>query len=126
MIISLDFETFYRKGYGFRTHTTESYIRDPEFEVIGVAIKIDDGETEWVSGSKEEIRKRLTALPWREAALLCHNTMFDGAILKWVFGVTPSVYLDTLCMARAVVGVDSGGSLASLSIHYGLGAKGGI
>lgn len=124
MLITLDFETFYRKGYGLRAHTIESYIRDSEFEVIGVAVKVEDGETVWVSGTKEDIRKRLLELPWRDASLLCHNTLFDGAILKWVFGITPSVYLDTLCMARAIVGVDSGGSLASLSSRYNLGVKG--
>ena len=124
MIITLDFETFYRKGYGFRTHTTESYIRDSEFEVIGVAVKVDNAPAVWVTGTKEQIRARLISLPWADAALLCHNALFDGAVLKWVFGIAPSVYLDTLCMGRAVVGVDSGGSLASLSSRFNLGVKG--
>ena len=34
------------------------------------------------------------------------------------------MYFDTLCMARALHGVDSGGSLASLSKKYNLGEKG--
>jgi DNA polymerase I-like protein with 3'-5' exonuclease and polymerase domains len=56
--------------------------------------------------------------------LLCHNTAFDGAILAWRFGIVPQIYLDTLCMARAVHGVEAGGSLASLALRYGIGQKG--
>ena len=33
-LITLDFETYYAKGYGFRTHTTEEYVRDERFEEI--------------------------------------------------------------------------------------------
>ena len=56
--------------------------------------------------------------------MLAHNTLFDGAILKWHFGITPMVYLDTLCMARAIHGVEVGGSLAKLALRYGIGEKG--
>ncbi len=38
-ILTIDFETYYAKDYGLRKLTTEEYIRDPRFEVIGVAIK---------------------------------------------------------------------------------------
>ena len=54
-IITLDFETYYDKGLGFKTQTTEEYIRDPRFEVIGVGVKVDDGAAEWFSGSREEL-----------------------------------------------------------------------
>ena len=83
-----------------------------------------DGVTEWFSGSHIEIQKYLSTLPWNDSALLCHNTMFDGAILAWKFGIKPKLYLDTLCMGRATNGVDVGGSLAYLSERYGLGVKG--
>jgi DNA polymerase len=104
--------------------TTEEYIRDKRFEVIGVGVKVGEGKTEWFSGSHIEIQKYLSTLPWNDSALLCHNTMFDGAILAWRFGIKPSLYLDTLCMGRAVHGVDVGGSLASLVERYKLGEKG--
>ena len=61
---------------------------------------------------------------WANSAVLCHNMQFDGAILAWKFGIVPYIYLDTLCMARAVHGVDVGGSLAFLVEKYELGAKG--
>ena len=122
--ITADFETYYGNGLGFKTQTTEEYIRDPEFHVIGVGIKVDDGETVWVSGTHEEIKKHLDTYDWKNALLLCHNTMFDGAILAWHFGIVPAGYLDTLCMARAIHGVDAGGSLAALAERYQLGVKG--
>jgi DNA polymerase len=56
--------------------------------------------------------------------MLAHNTLFDGAILHWHFGISPMAYLDTLCMARALHGVDAGGSLAKLSERYQIGEKG--
>jgi DNA polymerase len=104
--------------------TTEEYIRSPLFEVIGVAMKIDDDETMWFSGTKAEIKAWLNQVDWSTSALLCHNTMFDGGILSFVFDITPAYYFDTLCMARAKHGVDVSGSLANLVKMYGLGQKG--
>jgi DNA polymerase len=123
-IITLDFETYYDKGLGFKTQTTEEYIRDPRFEVIGVGVKVNESAAEWVSGTRDEIFAYLKKLDWKNSALLCHNTMFDGAVLNWFFKISPALYLDTLCMARAVHGVEAGGSLASLSTRYEIGQKG--
>lgn len=123
-IITLDFETYYTKGLGFKTQTTEEYVRDRRFEVIGVGVKIDDARATWFSGTKAEIHNYLSTLPWDTNALLCHNTLFDGCILSWHFGINPMFMLDTLCMARALHGVDVSGSLASLSARYGIGQKG--
>tara|TARA_R110000782_G_scaffold85573_1_gene166318 strand:- start:308 stop:1948 length:1641 start_codon:yes stop_codon:yes gene_type:complete len=50
--------------------------------------------------------------------------MFDGAILSWVFNITPKVYFDTLCIARALHGTNAGGSLKALAERYNLGQKG--
>ena len=50
--------------------------------------------------------------------------MFDGAILSWVFGIKPRAYTDTVCIARAVNGVETGVSLKALSEKYGVGKKG--
>jgi DNA polymerase len=123
MFCTIDFETYYGKGVGFSVHTTEEYINHPEFHVIGMGIKCGDGDTEWVSGD-EEIRQTLEQIDWEHSPLLCHNALFDGAILAWRFGVIPAFYFDTLCMARAIHGVEAGGSLAALASRYGLGQKG--
>ena len=123
-IITVDFETYYAKGLGFKTQTTEEYVRDRRFEVIGVGVKVGDAPATWFSGTKDEIRNHLSTFAWDANALLCHNMLFDGCILSWHFGITPAFMLDTLCMARALHGVEAGGSLASLALRYGIGEKG--
>ena len=121
-IVTLDFETFYSKGYGLRKYTTEEYILNSQFQVIGVAIQIDAGKPVWYEG--EQASRGLDAIDWRNSMLICHNTQFDGAILKWVYGHEPVAYLDTLCMARAKHGVEAGGSLKALAERYQIGEKG--
>ena len=121
-LITLDFETYYDVGFSLSGLTTEEYVNDLQFQVIGVAIKIDDGKTEWHTG--EQASKALACIDWKNAMLLCHNTQFDGTILKWTYGHEPAGYLDTLSMARALHGVDVGGSLKVLAERYKLGEKG--
>jgi hypothetical protein len=65
-ILTVDFETFYDSETGFKKQTTEEYVRDPSFEVIGVAVQVDDGEPEWFSGTKEETAKFLSQYDWEE------------------------------------------------------------
>ena len=123
-LITIDFETYYDKDISLRKMTTEEYIRDPLFEVIGVGVKVNNGATEWASGTHKQIKDYLHTFNWSEAMALAHNTMFDGAILNWHFGVNPRVYTDTLCIARAVHGVESSASLKALAERYSLGVKG--
>jgi DNA polymerase I-like protein with 3'-5' exonuclease and polymerase domains len=123
-IVTLDFETFYDTGYGLKKLTTEEYIKSPLFQVIGVAIKIDQGSTKWYSGTHEEIKDVLDTIDWEDTGLVCHNMMFDGAILSWIFNVVPKVYFDTLPIARALHGINVGGSLKFLAEKYHLGEKG--
>lgn len=123
-IITVDFETYYSKTLGFKTHTTEEYVRHDDFHVIGVSVAIEDDPPEWFSGTHEEIKIWFTRFDWANAAVLAHNTQFDGAILSWIFGIRPKLWLDTLCMARAVHGVEVGNSLAVLAERYNIGAKG--
>ena len=123
-LITIDFETYYDREFSLSKMTTEEYVRDPRFEVIGVGVKLNNNETEWASGSKEQIRDFLHTFDWGEAMFLAHNTVFDGAIANWLFDITPRVYTDTLCIARAVDGVEVSGSLRALAERYSLGAKG--
>ena len=46
-IITIDFETYYDKDYSLSKMTTEEYIRDERFEVIGVSVKVGDAEPVW-------------------------------------------------------------------------------
>ena len=123
-LITVDFETYYSKDFGFRTHTTEEYVRGDEFEVIGVAVKVNDEKTRWFTGDHEQTRSWLSQFDWASSFVLAHNAQFDGAILSWVFDIHAKVWLDTLCMARAIHGVEAGGSLAKLAERYQIGQKG--
>jgi DNA polymerase len=124
-IITVDFETYYTDQFGFKKLTTEQYVRSPDFEEILVGIKRNDEETIWLSGEHREVKQYLHAnYDWATSALLAHNTMFDGAVLAWRFDIHPKLYLDTLCMARALHGLEVSGSLAALATMYGIGEKG--
>ncbi len=61
---------------------------------------------------------------WENSAVLAHNTLFDGSILSWLLGIHPKLWLDTLCMARALHGTEVGGSLKYLADMYEIGEKG--
>ncbi len=123
-IYSVDFETHYSREFSLSKMTTEAYVRSPLFEVIGMGIKKNDGPSKWVP--KPLVKPFLdTMRPVLEkAAILCHNTAFDGAILSWHYDIKPALWLDTLSMARPIHNVNVGGSLKSLVAYYNLGAKG--
>ena len=123
-LITVDFETYYDKDFSLSKMTTEEYVRDPRFEVIGVGIKVNNGPTEWASGRHDEIKDYLDTFNWADSMVLAHNTMFDGAILSWLFDVHPRVWAYTLCIGRAIHGVNAGGSLKALVERYKIGEKG--
>ena len=123
-IITIDMETFYGRDYSLSKLTVEEYVRDPRFQVIGVGVKVNAGTTEWFSGTHGRTKEFLAQYNWANSAVLAHNMMFDGAILSWRFGIRPKVLFDTLCMARAIHGVEKSASLKTLAQNYEVGEKG--
>lgn len=123
-VLTLDFETYYSKDYSLSKITTEEYIRDPRFQIIGVGVKVNAEKTQWFSGTHGAIKEFLAQFNWANSAVLAHNMMFDGAILSWRLGIRPKVLFDTLCMARAIHGVEKSASLKALAQVYDVGAKG--
>ena len=121
-IVTIDLETYYDKDYSLSKMTTEAYVRDPRFEVIGVGVKVNDEEVDTYAGDNPG--KFLKSLDYRKRAILCHNTAFDGAILSWHFGIRPALWLDTLSMSRPKHKMMVGGSLKKLAEHYKIGVKG--
>ena len=123
--LTLDYETYWAKDYTLSKMTTEEYVNDPRFEVIGVSVKVDDAPAQWFSGTHEETKQFLSQFDWADSACLAHNQMFDASILEWRFGIKPAFYYDTLCMARAMhVSTGQSNSLAALATFYNLGVKG--
>ena len=121
-IVTIDFETYYDKKYSLSKMTVEEYIRSPDFEVIGVGVKVNDNSTDWYSG--KDVGKFLSSLDYSDKAILCHNTYFDGAILSWKYGIEPKFWFDTMSMSKPKHQMTEGGSLKALVEHYKLGRKG--
>lgn len=123
-LIVCDLETYYDREYSLSKLTTEEYIRDPRFQVIGVSTMVNDEEPVWVTGPASVVLAHLRSLPWENAMLLCQNTMFDGAILSWRCGIRPKALADTMLMSRAIYGVEVSHSLKAISERLGIGHKG--
>jgi DNA polymerase len=123
-LITIDFETYYDQKYSLTKISTEEYVRHDRYETIGFAYKINDERCVWVTGNNAYIQKVLDTLPWDTSLVLAHNTMFDGAILSWRYGIKPKGWLDTMSMGRALHGVDASLRLAAMAERYGVGVKG--
>ena len=123
-ILTVDFETYYDRDYSLSKITTEEYIRDPRFEVIGVSVKVDDEPGQWFSGTAKQTKAWLDQFPWESSIAIAHHAMFDMAIKNWRFGIRPKRIVDTLSMLRAIDGPDAGNTLAKAVERYGLGVKG--
>ena len=121
-LVTLDFETYYSKDYSLSKMTTEEYVRHPEFEVIGVAIKQGDLPTMWVD--QPDVERALKSIDWGNSMVLAQNTLFDGAIMAWHYGINPKAWADTLGMSRALYPHEKGHSLGAQSERMGVGTKG--
>lgn len=125
-VIGIDIETYYADDYSLSKMTTEAYVRDPRFEIVGVSLKLNSKKPAiWFSGTHAETVAFLDKhIDWDKDAVLCHNAVFDGAILNWHLNRRPKFWLDTMSMARPLHLKTIGVSLAALSKHYKLGEKG--
>lgn len=102
-IISLDFETFYGKGYSLKNKPYYEYIMDERFhaQMLGVGedaepiVILDDYE---MDGFSETIRARRMA--GERIGVVAQNTHFDAAILSWRFGLTFDFYFDAMLLSR--------------------------
>ena len=121
-IVTFDAETYYDREYSLSKITTEDYVRSPQFELIGFAIKTNDGPTQWVP--KPDCEAFLKSFDWSDAMVVCQNTAFDGAILDWRYGVKPLVWADILGMSRALYPHDKAHSLKAQAERMGVGVKG--
>jgi len=123
-VITIDFETYYDKKYSLSKLTTEEYINDTRFQVIGVGVKINANKPEWFSGTHDEIYQWLHQFDWEHSCATAHNAMFDAAILSWHFDIRPPRWADTLSLARAVDGIHVSNSLKAACERWGVGKKG--
>jgi len=123
-IITFDLECYYDDEYSLRKLSTEAYILDPRFELIGFSIKVDNEPTVWHTGDEAEMERILRSYDLESHILLAQNTMFDAGVLSFRYGIHPQKLMDTMCMGRASLGVDKSVSLGNLAKHFGVGEKG--
>lgn len=127
-VLTIDFETYYdpASGYTLSKMTGIEYVYDTRFEIIGVSIKRNGGDSQWHSGVGFDFyRDVLTRAGVQDAVCVMHNgSEFDALILSRL-GVLPKQFVCTLQIARLLGYADlAGGSLAKLSGFFGIGAKG--
>lgn len=124
LLLFLDFETYYADDYTLRDMTPAEYILDDRFESIMLAVKIED--TPGFIVDAPTIPYLLSKFPPEITATVTFNSLFDNAILAWRYGYVPSLMLDAMGMAKAVIGhkLAHGSSLAAVSKVLGLPDKG--
>lgn len=121
-VICLDFETYYDTEYSLTRLSTEQYLRDPRFEVIGCAISHGGRPPIWHTGA--DVGFALRAIDWSSNSLLAWNTVFDGAILGWHYGIYPPFYLDAMGLARGRGVTYISAKLGDVAKVLGVGVKG--
>lgn len=122
-VYTIDFETYYSSEYSLGKITTQEYILDKQFQIIGVGISKNREEATWHSFDNLDDYAKLLA-PLHGSVVMAHNAAFDCGILGLLFDIKPSVILDTLSMAKPIFGLTVGGSLKALAEKYKIGVKG--
>ena len=110
-----DFETFFSTEFSLGRMTTREYILDPRFEVIGCSIAVDGGEARWYDA--KDLVLVFASFDWDDVHFVAHNTLFDGAILQWVYGHKPKFWIDTMGMAQALLSQTCGGAALKKISH---------
>ena len=64
-------------------------MNDPQFEVIGVGLKVNAQPTKWFSGTMQQTKEFLYAHKVNECGMVAQNTMFDQLINQVHFGIHP-------------------------------------
>lgn len=106
--ITLDFETYYCKKSKYslaaKGMTYEKYIRSEQFEIIGLAVKVGNRNTEWLSPHEIQdwINHIEVAYGWENVRLIAQNAVFDASILGLKYNVYPGQIADTMLMSKAV------------------------
>ena len=124
-VIAIDFETYYDSKYSLKNMTTQEYLSDARFDIIGCAVSLDGQTAEWFSGTLSKLQLLLQKYRWAESTVVAHNAQFDGAILEWVLGIKPAGYFCTAHAARGTIAHQTGSvSLGTVAAHLGVGIKG--
>jgi len=106
-MLVIDYESFYcsKSGFTLSKMTSEEYVRDKRFEVIGFSIAPLGQKPQWFSGDYEYLRSVLAQIDWPNTFLIGHNNSgFDSLITTEHFGFHPPYFGCTLQLARCLHG----------------------
>src|SRR6478736_365962 len=107
--VVVDFETYWDSEYSLSSKktrmTTQRYIWDDKFEVHGAGIKIGERPSVWVP--QHLLPYTFEKMQLHKRPVIGHHLNFDGGILAWRYGIYPKLYIDTLALARAIIGQHS-------------------
>jgi DNA polymerase len=97
-----DFETYWSEDYTLsdKKRTTIDYILDPRWETIGCGIAVDNDAPFWLPRDKVEDFLNAQTEPY---IFISHNALFDASILAYRYGIFPTLSIDTMGMARAIL-----------------------
>lgn len=117
----IDFETYYDDAYSLRSMTYVEYLKDDRFACRGASVILNNEEPKWIEA--QDLPEYFKQIDWDDTEVIAHNTMFDGTVLAWYYGVTPARWGDTASMANYVFDVPSV-SLANVAKLLDLRSKG--
>ena len=122
-IVHLDIESYYdtRAGYTLTKMPTINYVRDPRFEVLGVAVAWNDDPSVYMS--HEEFAEWAADVDWSRTAVQAFNCAFDGTVLTEHYGIYPAYYICSKSVAKALLPIDKH-NLKTVAPLLGLGEKG--
>lgn len=124
-VLTLDYESYYDKEYSLSKMTTQQYVYDPRFQVIGLSVQVDNDKPESFTGPLSETAEFIQQFPWDTSLTVAHNAQFDGLILEGIFHVRPKMYHCTMMAANALSKPFNGSAaLAKTALYYGAGVKG--
>lgn len=99
MATIIDFETYYDKNYSLKNMPIAQYIRDPRFEVLGLAVKDAEGARFL---APKAVKEFFRSLP-RGTTIVAHNAAFDLAIAWEHYSYFPDFSVDTKHLAAYLI-----------------------
>ncbi len=102
-LYTVDFETYWSKDYTLTKMTTEDYVCDPRFHIIGVSVKKNNEKPQWIAGKFKDVFKGMYYAGCFSGAWLCHNAYFDCLIAAVHMKFVPPFIFDTRLMGQAVL-----------------------
>ena len=95
----LDAETYFDREYNLQRLDPASYILDPRFELIGLAVKEPGIAAYWIEGP--DVPAFFASLDPNDTMSASHNALFDNCLWSYRYGFVPRLMVDTLGVSRA-------------------------